>query len=792
MKQKSIKKLLSFALALCVSLSLAYTNKIVSSAASTRYEAESATTNGSIYDRSMASGGKSVGGLDWSGKYVQFTIYAASAGTYKIGIGFGTDKTASSTRSIYVNGVDTMNVTFPGIGSLNTFQSHKEIYVSLNAGNNTFKIQTDSADAATATIELDYIDVEAGTPPADYAAEPQPAGTNQATIYPAPTGAAASAYHSVWVNNTACFAYTVNTYQNDAGSPTGPVSYASFDFTGSVTVKVNVSGTTVTSAKVTPNSYGTKAYIYNNYVYFNVNKPGQYTLEVNGSQDHVLHIFANPPETNIPSASDPNVIYYGPGYYNVNSITLTSGKTLYIAGGAILHVVTGANDNPHYDSWFNKTIYTPEIYAKDASNVTIRGRGIVDLSGLTWGEKEGIHLENCSNVNINGIILAQTVHNGVVVRRSDHVTVDNVKVMGKEGNTDGIFLQGSQESTIKNCFVRTNDDQIYVNSYDGNGLQEPSYNDVIQNCVVWADRAHSLGIVYSIMAEVHDITFTDCDVLHSYGGDPYYDIPLAVFSNDYAPVYNIKFQNINVESSKFRFIQVQVLSNSTSTISNITFKNCRFLGAENVTSFINGCSGSYKVDGVTLQDCSYKGNVISNPVQGCFTNNSYAYNLKSVVNSQQYNWPASIGGGCVYPGIPYRIVNKNSGKSMEIGNQSTAEGVRAWQWDYSGLSSQNWIFEDAGNGYVKIKNANSNLYLDVDCESTADGAIIKQWQGTPNYNQQWQIVDASGYGLGWYKLVNRNSGKLIEIQNESTANGAYTQQMHDAYLYCQQWYLYAP
>ena len=48
-----------------------------------------------------------------------------------------------------------------------------------------------------------------------------------------------------------------------------------------------------------------------------------------------LDLFANPVEVNPPSPTDPNVIYLGPGLYT-QDYTVPSGKTLYIAGGAVI------------------------------------------------------------------------------------------------------------------------------------------------------------------------------------------------------------------------------------------------------------------------------------------------------------------------------------------------------------------------------------------------------------------------------------------------------------------------
>ena len=73
------------------------------------------------------------------------------------------------------------------------------------------------------------------------------------------------------------------------------------------------------------------------------------------------------------------------------------------------------------------------------------------------------------------------------------------------------------------------------------------------------------------------------------------------------------------------------------------------------------------------------------------------------------------------------------------------------------------------HAYYKLVNRNSGKVLDVFERSTADGAAIVQWSDNDGWNQHWQFVDTGG---GWYKIVNRLSGKLIDVEGRSTADGA--------------------
>ncbi|WP_295124847.1 RICIN domain-containing protein [uncultured Chitinophaga sp.] len=116
----------------------------------------------------------------------------------------------------------------------------------------------------------------------------------------------------------------------------------------------------------------------------------------------------------------------------------------------------------------------------------------------------------------------------------------------------------------------------------------------------------------------------------------------------------------------------------------------------------------------------------------------------------------------------YRITCRNSGKSLDVNGQSTANGGTIVQWDYWGGNNQQWKITSLGNGYFSIINRNSNKALDVNGSSTTAGTGIVQWDYSGGNNQQWRIIDM---GFGYYQVVNRNSGQSLDVNGASTANG---------------------
>jgi endo-1,4-beta-xylanase len=133
----------------------------------------------------------------------------------------------------------------------------------------------------------------------------------------------------------------------------------------------------------------------------------------------------------------------------------------------------------------------------------------------------------------------------------------------------------------------------------------------------------------------------------------------------------------------------------------------------------------------------------------------------------------------------YVLVNRNSGKALDVYGKSTADGGRIAQWTRNDGTNQQWQFLDSGDGYYRVKSRLSGKVLDVPNSSTADGTAIQQWTDHSGNNQQFRAVESGGY----FKLVNRNSNKAVEIQGSSTADGANAVQYTDSGGANQQWQL---
>ena len=238
-----------------------------------------------------------------------------------------------------------------------------------------------------------------------------------------------------------------------------PASFTSFDFAGAVTIKIDCPDE-VKSVKVLPTAAGITASIAGKSLSFSLSHPANLTVEVNGQWCSSLHLFANPMQTDEPKPDDPNVIYLGPGVHQIakQGIEVGSGKTLYIAGGAVLAS----------SGWGGP------IISLNGDHIRVCGRGVVDGSGSPLHSRSILAVHG-NDIQIEGIILHDSPGWTMPIRQSKGVSVTNVKLFSHRANGDGIDICNSQDVTIDGCFVRTLDDCIVLKTDRPEGPHAPCH-----------------------------------------------------------------------------------------------------------------------------------------------------------------------------------------------------------------------------------------------------------------------------------------------------------------------------
>ncbi len=375
--------------------------------------------------------------------------------------------------------------------------------------------------------------------------------TTTVVTVPAPEGAPQVDDYQVAVNGKPVALYTA---MADDGKGDN-YYFGSFDFDGSVEVRIS-SIVPLNRAQILPAAkFGiVPEFLSKNELRFTVDRPFRICLETDGRRKPLL-LFGNEMETDTPSPDDPNVVYFGPGNHLAGKIELKANQTLYLAAGSI---VNGA------------------VFA-EGDNITIRGRGI--LAGEAYARWKGPHgwmmtLNNGRNITVRDIIFRNPYTWQLVAHGCDGVVVDNVKICGARMiNDDGIDICNTRNMTVRNCFIRTDDDCIAIKGIGPKKWNQgalPCEHIRVDDCELWTDMANIYRIGYECnAAQMADIVSRNCDVLH-YSAD--YRTPDKYWANCVIflqpgggmPMHDIHFEDIRINANDISTVLLNARSMKTS------------------------------------------------------------------------------------------------------------------------------------------------------------------------------------------------------------------------------------
>ena len=421
---------------------------------------------------------------------------------------------------------------------------------------------------------------------------------NQLVTYPAPEGAELMSDFTVQVREAGKDWRPVDTYMvkvDEVQNTKHNVKKASmsyFDFSGEVEVSVTFNHGTVRTGRVRPLSYGITPYIDGNTMTFKLDRPRNLSVEVNGDIFHNLHLFANPIDEKKPKKlKDKNLIYFCPGIHTFPGDTLNvpSGKTVYIAGGAL---VKGC------------------IQVVNAQNVKILGIGIVIPE--RWA---GLRIVNSKNVLVEGVITTQCPTGG-----SDSITIRNVKSISSYGWGDGMNVFASNNVLFDGVFCRNSDDctTVYGTRL---GFTGGCKNITMQNSTLWADVAHPIFIGIHGDVEnpeiLENLNYINIDILDHKEKQLDYQGCLAINAGDNNLIRNVRFENIRIEDFKQgQLVNLRIFYNEKYCkapgrgIENVLFKDISYTGENAEVSMIIGYDKERKVKNIRFENLQINGEVI--------------------------------------------------------------------------------------------------------------------------------------------------------------------------------------
>lgn len=374
-------------------------------------------------------------------------------------------------------------------------------------------------------------------------------------------------------------------------------SMATFDFSEKVEIAVTYNKGEIDSARVRPLSYDIPFTIEGNTLQFSLKKPANLSVEVNGDIFHNLHLFANPLDTFKVDKKNPDLIYFGPGIHHVEGgeFRIPSGKTVYVAGGAVM---------------------MGRMLIENVHDVKLLGRGIIDPS-----VKMGIRIANSRNVYVEGLVATQCATGG-----SDSVTIRNVKVISYFGWGDGMNVFSSRNVLFDRVFCRTSDDctTVYGTRL---GFEGPSSNITMQNSTLWADVAHPIfiGIHGNVDKPeiLENLNYVNIDILDHKEKQLNYQGCLAINAGDENLIRNVRFEDIRIENFRQgQLVNLRIFFNEKYCkapgrgIENVVFKNVSYTGNRAEISVIEGYDAQRKVRNIRFENLRINGQIISDDMPG--------------------------------------------------------------------------------------------------------------------------------------------------------------------------------
>ena len=274
--------------------------------------------------------------------------------------------------------------------------------------------------------------------------------------------------------------------------------------------------------------------------------------------------------------------------YNINVLELKTGDVVYIEEGA---VVSGM------------------IRSRMADHVRIVGNGI--FYGGNWHERNKNGAEQMlvtvlgKDIEIRGITLLDGGSWHVVPTACADVRIEDINVLGKVITGDGIDIVGCEDVTVRNSFVRANDDCISIKAEE---YQDPSgcadvRHILVEDCLFWnAQFGNALEIGYETRCdEISDVVFRNCEIVHcEYEGNQSGGV-LTIHNADRAYVHDIRYENIRIEDAQEKFIDIKTLDSKYSRdrtrgkISDIYFKNIEITDGAFPVSIVRGFEMKHEV-----------------------------------------------------------------------------------------------------------------------------------------------------------------------------------------------------
>ena len=199
------------------------------------------------------------------------------------------------------------------------------------------------------------------------------------------------------------------------------------------------------------------------------------------------------------------------------------------------------------------------IYAKDAKNISITGKGTIHGNGVAFMGKE-LHdsyelkpvttfdprphvltLFGVDNLTIRDITIRDGAYWTVHLIGCNGAVIDGINLLNnlKIRNGDGIDLDHSKNVRISNCHITSGDDCICLKNRREYEAYGSCHDITVTNCVM-TSRSCAIKIGSENMDSIYNVVFDNCIITRSNRG-------LGIQNRDEGTVTDVVFSNIQMD-----------------------------------------------------------------------------------------------------------------------------------------------------------------------------------------------------------------------------------------------------
>lgn len=199
------------------------------------------------------------------------------------------------------------------------------------------------------------------------------------------------------------------------------------------------------------------------------------------------------------------------------------------------------------------------IYAKDAKNISITGKGTIHGNGVAFMGKE-LHdsyelkpvttfdprphvltLFGVDNLTIRDITIRDGAYWTVHLIGCNGAVIDGINLLNnlKIRNGDGIDLDHSKNVRISNCHITSGDDCICLKNRREYEAYGSCHDITVTNCVM-TSRSCAIKIGSENMDSIYNVVFDNCVITRSNRG-------LGIQNRDEGTVTDVVFSNIQLD-----------------------------------------------------------------------------------------------------------------------------------------------------------------------------------------------------------------------------------------------------